>query len=380
MVDALHVRLRAGSTPRIEPLDAQLTTEQRSTLGAAPWDLAVIATLVRWGYEVRVSADEAPQAPIELDLHATVRDCDLAGFYAAGVQMGTRMMPAAAPVLATVMGVEVDEVRAVLARCESWRFLESSCSLVATLRSGEKARLAPGRSRARSVKEAWERLAARGLISLEFTETPRFVSGMRGTLAPVPRSLRAAVAIASNAAAITRVESLVREVGARAQSWGMAPFDQVGWIDEELSSMDLSVGDALPMWSTCFARSFPGDHAPSRRALGELRRGRGALRRKLGYGFDNAPAIASALGYALAASARIAMGERVERWVEKVHRALSITGPISLPTNIKAPAALVDAPLDLASCPFLPLAQVECEGYALQSVRARTALVCFEYP
>lgn len=380
MVDALRVRLRGGSTPRIEPLDAQLSDEQRSTLGASPWDLEVIATLVRWGYEVRVSGEEAPLAPIALDLHGTVRDFDPAGFYAAGVQMGTRALPAAAAVLATVMGVEVDAVRALLDRCESWRFLESSCSLVGALHSGEKSRLAPGRARVRSVKEAWERLAARGLIPLEFMETPRFVAGMRGTLSPVPRSLRAVVAIASNAAAIARVESLVREAGARAQSWGMASFDQIGWIDEELSSMDLSIGDALPMWTMCFAHSFPGDHAPSRRALGELRRGRGALRRKLGYNFDNAPAIASALGYALAASARIAMSDRVDRWVEKVHRALSINGTISLPTNIRAPAALVDVALDLASCPFLPLAQIECEGYALQSVRSRTALVCFEYP
>lgn len=88
----------------------------------------------------------------------------------------------------------------------------------------------------RGAREAWERLAARGVIPEAWVDNPvrRFFRGMNGPPEPFPQNVACCVPMASDVAGIERCELLAREAASRLAPWGVAPVESVLWrIDRE---------------------------------------------------------------------------------------------------------------------------------------------------
>ncbi len=81
--------------------------------------------------------------------------------------------------------------------------------------------------------EAWEALAARGLIPAAWVDDParRFIDGpgARDVLASQPTDVLAAVALAADAGGIARAEALAVELTARLAVWGSPRPRRVAW-------------------------------------------------------------------------------------------------------------------------------------------------------
>jgi hypothetical protein len=365
----IELRVYSGATPRVEPVSATLTDEQRAALGRAPWDLAAIETLCRWGYDVLVRSERS-EVVIErdtarLDIDEALRTLDPSRFYALGAKLAKPSAPNATRALSIAMGLGEDEVQRFIERCRTWRFLEGSGAVSAVLPSGERARLEPSKKRVKRADELWELFAARSVIPMEFTEVPRFTSD-RKRAKTAPSSMKMAVAIARNPSLVTQVDALAREFAARAAPFGVSAIERVLWLEGPIDILAGSGFAVLPQWCGVFSMVLPGNDPRAARARDEFDRGSGKRQ----------CSIDDAVSYAMAASTGIAMNDTVLAWCESVCAALGITAYVDWARGLRTPKGLAGRALNPACNPFVPLVQIELEGATLEQITKGSAIAC----
>jgi hypothetical protein len=172
----------------------------------------------------------------------------------------------------------------------SVRFDKHHCSLHWVSREGSapvaRVEKAP-KDRVRDPREAWEQLAARGVIPDDWvgSNARRFA---RGQYASAPPTLAGVIAIASDPEGILEVERLGREVAGRLTDWGVGRGARVVWhVDEPLTwitsgqqseryartEVAIPGGDVMHELMTAVGYSVPAAQVVRRGRAGVVRRG-----------------------------------------------------------------------------------------------------------
>jgi hypothetical protein len=211
-------------------------------------------------------------------------------------------------------------------------------------------------------REAWEAMAARGLIPMEWVGAAErgFLASRATREEPWPPGVRFAVTLASDPQGIATAEVLAREVAARLAPWGLASPARVVW---RVMRDPRAPREVWPASLSNAMRLLP-DHPTVRTALEALSRG---TSRRPGHDWPDALYDARTVVRAAATwSALAARGDRAPAW------------PSDALSPDPRPDDLEGRPFATLPDPFEPLLILWASGYLLAQITGDTLLLARE--